>query len=182
MATFSAKPKSKACSARWIGARRGASARPPASGSRRRATREKIAPYDFKRPERVGKEQMRALANAARGFRPQFRRGALGPAADHRRSEAHQRRSAHLQRIRLQPGKPDLLQSAQGRAARRQSDSRHQSVDPLSDHRPAAGRRQRDGHASVAAAADRNRTAARVADHRSVSGTRCSTPGKTCSS
>ena len=37
--------------------------------------REKITPYDFKRPERVGKEQMRAPADAARGFRPQFRRG-----------------------------------------------------------------------------------------------------------
>ena len=30
--------------------------------------REKITPYDFKRPERVGKEQMRALQTLHEGF------------------------------------------------------------------------------------------------------------------
>ena len=50
---------------------------------------EKITPYDFKRPERVGKEQMRALADAARGFRPQLRRRAVRLAAEHRRGQAH---------------------------------------------------------------------------------------------
>ena len=30
--------------------------------------REKVTPYDFKRPERVGKEQMRALQTLHEGF------------------------------------------------------------------------------------------------------------------
>ena len=36
------------------------------------ATREKITPYDFKRPERVGKEQMRALQTLHEGFGRNF--------------------------------------------------------------------------------------------------------------
>ncbi len=36
------------------------------------AAREKIAPYDFKRPERVGKEQMRALQTLHEGFGRNF--------------------------------------------------------------------------------------------------------------
>jgi len=36
------------------------------------ASREKIAPYDFKRPERVGKEQMRALQTLHEGFSRNF--------------------------------------------------------------------------------------------------------------
>ena len=36
------------------------------------ASREKIAPYDFKRPERVGKEQMRALQTLHEGFGRNF--------------------------------------------------------------------------------------------------------------
>jgi flagellar motor switch protein FliM len=35
-------------------------------------TREKISPYDFKRPERVGKEQMRALQSLHEGFGRNF--------------------------------------------------------------------------------------------------------------
>src|SRR5690349_11944917 len=34
--------------------------------------REKITPYDFKRPERVGKEQMRALQSLHEGFGRNF--------------------------------------------------------------------------------------------------------------
>ena len=51
--------------------------------------REKISPYDFKRPERVGKEQMRLAADDARGFWAKLRRGPVGFAAHHRRAEAH---------------------------------------------------------------------------------------------
>ena len=130
--------------------------------------REKVSPYDFKRPERVGKEQMRALANAARGLWPKFRRRALGAAAQHRRSQADQRRSVDLQRVRVQPGESDLLQPAAGRAAGRQPDSRHQPVDRLSDHRPAVGRRPRKRTVGPAAA-DRDRAAAGLADHDAVS-------------
>ena len=82
-------------------------------------------------------------ADDARGLRPQFRRGPLGPAADDRRGEAHERRSAHVQRVRVQPRESDLLQPDQRGAARRAVDSRHQSVALVSDHRSAVGRRQR---------------------------------------
>ena len=34
--------------------------------------REKVVPYDFKRPERVGKEQMRALQTLHEGFSRNF--------------------------------------------------------------------------------------------------------------
>ena len=34
--------------------------------------REKVTPYDFKRPERVGKEQMRALQTLHEGFGRNF--------------------------------------------------------------------------------------------------------------
>ena len=113
-------------------------ARPP-------RTREKVTPYDFKRPERVGKEQMRALQTLHEGFGRNFGAALVRPAAEHRRGQAHQRRPVDLQRVRLQPRKPDLLQPAPGRAAGRQPDPRYQSVDPLSDHRPAARRRTRPG-------------------------------------
>src|SRR5437773_1423870 len=44
---------------------------PPPSGRPARA-REKVTPYDFKRPERVGKEQMRALQSLHEGFGRNF--------------------------------------------------------------------------------------------------------------
>ena len=181
---YSARRKWKTCSARWRPAASAALPRAAATVEHDPAAakhREKVTPYDFKRPERVGKEQMRALANAARGLRPQLRRRPVGPAAEHRRGEAHQRRSAHLQRVRLQPGKPHLLQPPEGRAAGRQPDPRRQPLDPLSDHRPPAGRRPR-GRSLGPPAADGNRAAAGVADHRAVSRTNSATPGRTSSS
>ncbi len=45
------------------------------SGSARRGRREKITPYDFKRPERVGKEQVRALRTLHEGFGRSFGAG-----------------------------------------------------------------------------------------------------------
>jgi len=45
----------------------------PAAGSMR--PRDKITPYDFKRPERVGKEQMRALQTLHEGFSRNFAAG-----------------------------------------------------------------------------------------------------------
>ncbi|ADB18431.1 flagellar motor switch protein FliM [Pirellula staleyi DSM 6068] len=47
-----------------------ASVAPPSKGAIR--TREKVTPYDFKRPERVGKEQMRALQSLHEGFGRNF--------------------------------------------------------------------------------------------------------------
>ncbi|RMG03331.1 MAG: flagellar motor switch protein FliM, partial [Planctomycetota bacterium] len=40
-----------------------------------RRSREKVMPYDFKRPERVGKEQMRALQTLHEGFSRNFAAG-----------------------------------------------------------------------------------------------------------
>ena len=55
------------------------SAPPPApaapSGGGAPKPREKITPYDFKRPERVGKEQMRALQTLHEGFSRNFAAG-----------------------------------------------------------------------------------------------------------
>jgi flagellar motor switch protein FliM len=50
--------------------RPGAAARAIASGPHK--IREKVTPYDFKRPERVGKEQMRALQSLHEGFGRNF--------------------------------------------------------------------------------------------------------------
>ena len=48
-------------------------AKPPAAKPRReKRPTEKITPYDFKRPERVGKEQMRALQSLHEGFGRNF--------------------------------------------------------------------------------------------------------------
>ncbi len=44
----------------------------PESAPRAARAREKITPYDFKRPERVGKEQMRALQSLHEGFGRNF--------------------------------------------------------------------------------------------------------------
>src|SRR5271169_169451 len=61
-----------------------AKAKPPEAAARRSAAtapnlaptankpREKVSPYDFKRPERVGKEQMRALQTLHEGFGRNF--------------------------------------------------------------------------------------------------------------
>ena len=72
--SVSAKWKSKACSAPCHWARAPRQPRPsrPRPKLLRRTSREKIAPYDFKRPERVGKEQMRALQTLHEGFGRNF--------------------------------------------------------------------------------------------------------------
>ena len=75
-------------------------------------------------------------------------------------------RAAHLQRIHSFPAEPHLLQSAQGRAARRAALSGNQPADHLSDHRPPAGRQQRRP-VHPAAPADADRAAAGAAHHRS---------------
>ena len=156
--------KLKVCSARWTAATSDVVA--DAATQPRQAPREDHAlRLQAARARRQGADA--GAADDARRLRPQFRRGPLGPVADDRRGEAHQRRPAHLQRVRVQPRESDLLQSDQRRAARRAVDSRHQPVALLSDHRPAAGRRQRGGAADPPAA-HRDRAAARVADHRPV--------------
>jgi flagellar motor switch protein FliM len=51
---------------------RQAAAKPSAAPIRTARHREKVTPYDFKRPERVGKEQMRALQSLHEGFGRNF--------------------------------------------------------------------------------------------------------------
>lgn len=48
---------------------------PASAGSSGHRTREKVIPYDFKRPERVGKEQMRSLQTLHEGFSRNFAAG-----------------------------------------------------------------------------------------------------------
>ena len=50
----------------------GTAVAPAAAGFAAQKPREKITPYDFKRPERVGKEQMRALQTLHEGFGRNF--------------------------------------------------------------------------------------------------------------
>ncbi|MCA9133948.1 MAG: hypothetical protein KDA45_12365, partial [Planctomycetales bacterium] len=45
---------------------------PPLAGSKPTVPRQRVAAYDFKRPERVGKEQMRALQSLHEGFARNF--------------------------------------------------------------------------------------------------------------
>lgn len=52
-----------------------AAAPPPSAAPAPSRPREKITPYDFKRPERVGKEQMRALQTLHEGFGRNFAAG-----------------------------------------------------------------------------------------------------------
>ncbi len=49
-----------------------AKAESPAAGGRPTAPRQRVVAYDFKRPERVGKEQMRALQSLHEGFARNF--------------------------------------------------------------------------------------------------------------
>ncbi len=51
---------------------RGAAAKPATAAAPAARLREKVTPYDFKRPERVGKEQMRALQSLHEGFGRNF--------------------------------------------------------------------------------------------------------------
>ena len=133
--------------------------------------RDKISPYDFKRPERVGKEQMRALQTMHEGFGRNF--GAalsalLRTIVEVKLTSVDQLTYSEFVFSLENPTCFNLLNAD---AARRAADPRHQPVDPVSDHRPPAGRRQRPGAAGPPAA-HRDRAAARVADHRPVSARR----------
>ena len=76
-----------------------------------------VSVYDFKRPERVSKEQMRTFQAMHDGFSREFGAVLERHASHDRRSEAVERRPADLRRIRLQPGEHDLLQRDASRRA-----------------------------------------------------------------
>ena len=119
-------------------------------GSRRREPREKIVPYDFKRPERVGKEQMRALQSLHEGFGRNF--GAALSALLRTIVEVKLTSVDQLtySEFVFSLENPTCFNLLRAEPLEGQPDSRHQPVDPLSDHRPAARRRQRSRSASPA--------------------------------
>ena len=101
--------------------------------------REKVSPYDFKRPERVGKEQMRVAANDARRLRPQFRRPLSRPCCG-RIVEVKLTSVDQLtySEFVFSLENPTCFNLINAEPLEGQLDPRHQPVDPVSDHRPAA--------------------------------------------
>ena len=126
--------------------------------------RERVQPYDFKRPQRVDKEQLRALQMLHERFARVWG-GTVGLVAQRRRSESDLGRSAQLQRVRLRARQPDLFQPGASQSAQRTAGARRAPVDSLSDHRSPAGRRARADD-DCAAAAHADRAAAGGAHHR----------------
>ncbi len=94
----------------------------------------RILAYDFKRPERVGKEQMRALQSLHEGLGRNLGLSFSSLANDYR-SQVDQCRPIDLQRVRLQFGDSDLLQSLEADAVGGKLDSRYQPFPSLSDYR-----------------------------------------------
>ena len=114
----------------------------PAAGPRPQG-REQVAPYDFKRPERVGKEQMRALQTLHEGFGRNFAAGLsamLRSMVEVKLTSVDQLTYSEFVFSLENPTCFNLLKAD---AAGREPDPRHQPVDPLPDHRPALGRRPR---------------------------------------
>ena len=129
-------------------------------------SREKITPYDFKRPERVGKEQMRALQTLHEGFGRNFGAALSALLAHDRRSEAHQRRSAHLQRVRVQPRKSRPASTCSRRSRSKGNlilDINPSILFPIIDRLLGGGN---EAGATGPPAAHRDRAAACLADHR----------------
>ena len=112
----------------------------PRRPARGRQHREKITPYDFKRPERVGKEQMRALQTLHEGFGGNF--GAALSALLRTIVEVKLTSVDQLtySEFVFSLDNPTCFNLLEGRAAGGQPDPRHHSLDPLSDHRPHVGR------------------------------------------
>ncbi len=111
----------------------------PAEAPKR--VRQKITPYDFKRPERVGKEQMRALQTLHEGFSRNFSAGLsamLRSVVEVKLTSVDQLTYSEFVFSLENPTCFNLLSR---RAARRAPDPRNQPLDPLSDHRPVARRR-----------------------------------------
>ena len=141
--------------------------------------REKITPYDFKRPERVGKEQMRALQTLHEGFGRNF--GAalsamLRSIVEVKLTSVDQLTYSEFVFSLENPTCFNLLK-AEPLEGNLILDINPSILYP--DHRPAAGRRPRDGSRGPAAA-DRNRAAAGVAGSPACFSTSCTTPGRTC--
>ena len=138
---------------------RGPDARRAACPAAAPGSREKVTPYDFKRPERVGKEQMRALQSLHEGFGRNF--GAALSALLRTIVEVKLTSVDQLtySEFVFSLENPTCFNLLKAEPLEGQPDPRHQPVDPLPDHRPPAGRRQRR-RPRLAAAADGDRAAA----------------------
>ena len=164
-------------------ARRGRGGRPPPSIAAPRAAakhREKITPYDFKRPERVGKEQMRALQTLHEGFGRNF--GAalsalLRSIVEVKLTSVDQLTYSEFVFSLENPTCFNLLK-AEPLEGNLILDINPSILYPIIDRLLGGGR---ESGAAGPPAADGNRTAAGLADHRACFSTSCTTPGKTCS-
>ncbi len=161
--------------------RRGGRGAPqPASGTGRPSTREKITPYDFKRPERVGKEQMRALQTLHEGFGRNF--GAalsalLRSIVEVKLTSVDQLTYSEFVFSLENPTCFNLLK-AEPLEGNLILDINPSILYPIIDRLLGGGR---ESGPAGAPAADRDRAAAGLADHRPVPGRAAATPGKTCS-
>ena len=177
---FSARPKSSICSARSR-ARPRRRTRRPLGGETTFRPREKVTVYDFKRPERVGKEQMRSLQTMHEGFGRNF--GAalsalLRTMVEVKLTSVDQLTYSEFVFSLENPTCFNLISAAplEGQLIL--------DINPsilFPDDRPPARRQHQRGPAG-APAADRNRAAARRRASRRCFSRRCSTRGKTCSS
>ena len=129
--------------------------------------REKVSPYDFKRPERVGKEQMRSLQTMHEAFGRNF--GAslsalLRTIVEVKLTSVDQLTYSEFVFSLENPTCFNLINAAplEGQLI---LDINLSLLFPIIDR--LLGRRQRRGHRRPPAA-DRNRTAAGLAHHRSV--------------
>ncbi len=174
------------CSARRVESLLAAMAAQTAAGAGARAAgcaasrREKITPYDFKRPERVGKEQMRALQTLHEGFGRNFGAGLsalLRSIVEVKLTSVDQLTYSEFVFSLENPTCFNLLK-AEPLEGNLILDINPSILYPIIDRLLGGGR---EGGPAGPPAADRNRAAAGLADHRPVSRTSCATPGRTCS-
>ena len=145
----------------------------------RHKPREKVTPYDFKRPERVGKEQMRALQTLHEGFSRNFGAalsGLLRSIVEVKLTSVDQLTYSEFVFSLENPTCFNLLR-AEPLEGNLILDINPSILYPIIDR--LLGRRPRSWPAGPPAA-DRNRAAAGVADHEFVPGAIAATPGKTC--
>ena len=140
--------------------------RRPAAGRCPRR-REKITPYDFKRPERVGKEQMRALQTLHEGFGRNFGAGLsalLRSIVEVKLTSVDQLTYSEFVFSLENPTCFNLLK-AEPLEGNLILDINPSILYPIIDRLLGGGR---EGGAAGPPAADRDRAAAGLADHRPV--------------
>ena len=148
-----------------LAAAAGPAARPAAAS---KGIRAQITPYDFKRPERVGKEQMRALQTLHEGFSRNFSAGLsamLRSVVEVKLAGVDQLTYSEFVLGRENPTCLNLL-SAEPLAGRLILEINPSILYPIIDRLLGGATSRAPGQA----AADADRAAARPPDHRPVSG------------